>query len=221
MRSRSRSPRSRKNDRSRYDQQQTSSSKSRSDRNRDYTTNEDNDSRYRRDRRERARSRSNEPERIDRSVRNRDRRDDDSRERYDASRERRSRDDRREARDRRRRRHDSRNRRSRSRSRSPSKKGGAVPKYLMNRPEISDKDLEGKTEEEQEMLKLMGFAGFDTTKNKKVQGNDVSAVNVLQKRKYRQYMNRKEDSIVHWILLYKNSIFFLIASLFIIILYLS
>lgn len=80
-------------------------------------------------------------------------------------------------------------RRSNSRSRSP--KAGAVPKYLMSRPEITDKDLEGKTEEEQEMMKLMGFGNFDTTKGKHVKGNDVSAVNVLQKRKYRQYMNRK------------------------------
>ncbi|XP_027197082.1 U4/U6.U5 small nuclear ribonucleoprotein 27 kDa protein yantar [Dermatophagoides pteronyssinus] len=84
-------------------------------------------------------------------------------------------------------------RRSRSRSRTPKseKNGGAVPQFLMNRPEITDKDLEGKTEEEQQMMKLMGFAGFDSTKGKPVKGNDVSAVNVLQKRKYRQYMNRK------------------------------
>jgi len=43
-------------------------------------------------------------------------------------------------------------------------KGGAVPQYLMNRPQITEKDLEGKTEEEQEMMKMMGFGGFDTTK---------------------------------------------------------
>ncbi|KAH7636909.1 uncharacterized protein LOC124495066 [Dermatophagoides farinae] len=83
--------------------------------------------------------------------------------------------------------------RSRSRSKTPKseKNSGAVPQYLMNRPEITDKDLEGKTEEEQKMMKLMGFAGFDSTKGKPVKGNNVSAVNVLQKRKYRQYMNRK------------------------------
>ncbi|RWS27088.1 U4/U6.U5 small nuclear ribonucleoprotein 27 kDa protein-like protein [Leptotrombidium deliense] len=45
-----------------------------------------------------------------------------------------------------------------------SLKGGAVPTFLLQRPEITDKDLEGKTEEEQEMLKLMGFGGFDSTK---------------------------------------------------------
>lgn len=42
--------------------------------------------------------------------------------------------------------------------------GGAVPDFLLKKPEISEKDLEGKSEEEQEMLKLMGFAGFDSTK---------------------------------------------------------
>ena len=61
-------------------------------------------------------------------------------------------------------------RRYRSRSRSPKGSstdkpvGGAVPSFLLKRPEISDKDLEGKSEEEQEMLKLMGFSGFDSTK---------------------------------------------------------
>lgn len=95
----------------------------------------------------------------------------------------------------------SRPRRSRSRSQdrkseqksasTKSEVGGAVPKFLLERPKVTDKDLEGKTEEEQEMMKLMGFGGFDSTKGKHVAGNDVSAVNVLQKRKYRQYMNRK------------------------------
>jgi len=41
------------------------------------------------------------------------------------------------------------------------------------------------------MLKIMGFVGFDSTKGKKVPGNDVSAVHIVPKRKYRQYMNRK------------------------------
>ena len=48
--------------------------------------------------------------------------------------------------------------------RDDEQKGGAVPKFLLDRPEITEKDLEGKTEEEQEMMKLMGFGGFDTTK---------------------------------------------------------
>lgn len=41
------------------------------------------------------------------------------------------------------------------------------------------------------MLKTMGFCNFDTTKNRKVEGNDVGEVHVILKRKYRQYMNRK------------------------------
>lgn len=64
-------------------------------------------------------------------------------------------------------------------------KGGAVPKFLLERPEITDKDLEGKSAEEQEMLKMMGFSGFDSTKGKHVPGNDVSAVHMTKKRKYR------------------------------------
>ncbi|KAH7982147.1 hypothetical protein HPB52_003307 [Rhipicephalus sanguineus] len=53
------------------------------------------------------------------------------------------------------------------------------------------KDLEGKTEEEKEMIKLMGFANFDSSKGKHIPGNNVGAVHVIHKRKYRQYMNRK------------------------------
>jgi U4/U6.U5 tri-snRNP-associated protein 3 len=41
------------------------------------------------------------------------------------------------------------------------------------------------------MMKVMGFAGFDTTKGKKVEGNNAGEVHVILKRKYRQYMNRK------------------------------
>lgn len=59
------------------------------------------------------------------------------------------------------------------------------------KPMVPESELEGKTPEEQEMLKTMGFCGFDTTKGKKVEGNDVGEVHVILKRKYRQYMNRK------------------------------
>ncbi|KAF1586462.1 UNVERIFIED_CONTAM: U4/U6.U5 small nuclear ribonucleoprotein 27 kDa protein, partial [Eudyptes robustus] len=41
------------------------------------------------------------------------------------------------------------------------------------------------------LMKQMGFAGFDTTKNKKVEGNVGGAAKVHKVRKYRQYMNRK------------------------------
>uniref|UniRef100_A0A8C3F806 U4/U6.U5 small nuclear ribonucleoprotein 27 kDa protein n=1 Tax=Chrysemys picta bellii TaxID=8478 RepID=A0A8C3F806_CHRPI len=72
--------------------------------------------------------------------------------------------------------------------------------------QITEEDMEGKTEEEIEMMKTMGFASFDTTKGaglpilasivekwgKKVDGSvNAYAINVSQKRKYRQYMNRK------------------------------
>ena len=59
------------------------------------------------------------------------------------------------------------------------------------RPVISEADLQGKTEDEQEMMKMMGFCSFDSTKGKKVAGNDAGSVHVILKRKYRQYMNRK------------------------------
>lgn len=60
-----------------------------------------------------------------------------------------------------------------------------------NRPAISDAELEGKTEEEREIMRVMGFCNFDTTKGKKVYNNDAGEVHVILKRKYRQYMNRK------------------------------
>lgn len=40
------------------------------------------------------------------------------------------------------------------------------------------------------MQAMMGFGGFNTTQNKKVIGNDVSAVRKEKKTEYRQYMNR-------------------------------
>jgi len=49
----------------------------------------------------------------------------------------------------------------------------------------------GATQEEAEMMRLMGFGGFDSTKGKQVNGNDVGAVHHVVVRKYRQYMNRR------------------------------
>ncbi|KAG7490365.1 U4 small nuclear ribonucleoprotein 27 kDa [Solea senegalensis] len=58
--------------------------------------------------------------------------------------------------------------------------------------QISEEDMQGKTEEEIEMMKTMGFGSFDTTKGKKTDGSvNAYAINVSMKRKYRQYMNRK------------------------------
>ena len=66
-------------------------------------------------------------------------------------------------------------------------------KVQQDKPLILDPlAFEGKTQEEIEMLKIMGFAGFDTTKNKHVDGScNAHAINIQQKRRYRQYMNRK------------------------------
>jgi len=61
----------------------------------------------------------------------------------------------------------------------------------MATPVLTEKDFEGKSNEEIEMMKIMGFAGFNTSKNKKVQGNDHGEIHVSVKRRYRQYMNRK------------------------------
>lgn len=60
-----------------------------------------------------------------------------------------------------------------------------------DKPNVSEVDLEGKSPDEQEIMRTMGFCGFDSTKNKKVDGNQVGEVHVILKRKYRQYMNRK------------------------------
>uniref|UniRef100_A0A1B6H4T4 U4/U6.U5 small nuclear ribonucleoprotein 27 kDa protein n=1 Tax=Cuerna arida TaxID=1464854 RepID=A0A1B6H4T4_9HEMI len=80
---------------------------------------------------------------------------------------------------------------SRSRSRSNEKNRTKPRNALQNRPQVTDADLEGKTQEEQEMMKMLGFCSFDTTQGKKVDGNEDGAVHVILKRKYRQYMNRK------------------------------
>lgn len=48
------------------------------------------------------------------------------------------------------------------------------------------------TLEDKEMSKLLGFSNFDSTKGKQVPGNNqIGAVHVVKKRRYRQYMNRK------------------------------
>ena len=45
-------------------------------------------------------------------------------------------------------------------------------------------------EEETQMMALMGFGGFDTTKSKPVEGNQRGAAKVNKQRTWRQYMNR-------------------------------
>jgi len=57
--------------------------------------------------------------------------------------------------------------------------------------DLEDEDMEGKTDDEVAMMRLMGFSGFSTTKGKKVSNNDSGAVHHVVVRKYRQYMNRR------------------------------
>lgn len=45
--------------------------------------------------------------------------------------------------------------------------------------------------EQTEMMALMGFGGFDTTKSKPVEGNQRGAAKVNKQRTWRQYMNRR------------------------------
>lgn len=57
----------------------------------------------------------------------------------------------------------------------------------MEEVENNDED----EDEETKMMKLMGFGSFDTTKEKKVAGADVSGAKIHKPIKYRQYMNRR------------------------------
>ncbi|XP_041089631.1 U4/U6.U5 small nuclear ribonucleoprotein 27 kDa protein-like isoform X1 [Polyodon spathula] len=81
-------------------------------------------------------------------------------------------------------------RRPRSSSLSPSRQkdrreDDKEPKEKVTEHKISEEDMEGKTEEEIEMMKLMGFGSFNSTKGKKCEGSvNAYAINVSQKRKY-------------------------------------
>ncbi|XP_033231981.1 U4/U6.U5 small nuclear ribonucleoprotein 27 kDa protein isoform X2 [Belonocnema kinseyi] len=108
-----------------------------------------------------GRSRTPSPgRRRDRSrERDRDRRRRRSRERRRRSVER----DRVKSRERDRERDRERHRRSYSKSRSRER---VKPKFKpAERPIITEADLQGKTPEEQDMMRLMGFCGFDSTKD--------------------------------------------------------
>lgn len=83
------------------------------------------------------------------------------------------------------------NHRDSSRDRRDKLQGSSKGCSINDRPVVTAADLAGKTEDEQNMMKMMGFCNFDTTKGKKVEGNEVGDVHVILKRKYRQYMNRK------------------------------
>ena len=73
---------------------------------------------------------------------------------------------------------DRRERRERNRSRdrdrgagSSGKGSGSAPPPAAT-PMLTEKDFEGKSQEEIEMMKIMGFGGFNTTKNK--ESNSIS-----------------------------------------------
>ena len=73
--------------------------------------------------------------------------------------------------------------------------GNVKPKSLlpMQATQFVDPQLlEGKTNEEIEMMTFLGFISFDSTKGKHVDGScNAGAPNIQEKRRYRQYMNRK------------------------------
>ncbi|XP_075989304.1 U4/U6.U5 small nuclear ribonucleoprotein 27 kDa protein yantar [Anticarsia gemmatalis] len=142
-------------------------------------------------RRRDERRRDRERDRLDRLERDRDRDRDRERRRPRTRSRSRSLDRRRRTPDRRRSPSPRRRQRSRSPSPGPSTSFVKPKKTFGERPIVTPADLEGKTPEEQEMLKIMGFCGFDSTKGKKVEDNVEGDVHVVLKRKYRQYMNRK------------------------------
>ena len=50
-------------------------------------------------------------------------------------------------------------------------------------------------DEDEEMMQLLGFSGFGSSKGKHIADNDkaaAGAANITKQRKYRQYMNRRE-----------------------------
>lgn len=52
------------------------------------------------------------------------------------------------------------------------------------------------SDSERQMQAMMGFGGFDTTKNKGVEGNQTGAANLIKQRTWRQYMNRYVVALV-------------------------
>uniref|UniRef100_A0A4W5RIT2 U4/U6.U5 small nuclear ribonucleoprotein 27 kDa protein n=1 Tax=Hucho hucho TaxID=62062 RepID=A0A4W5RIT2_9TELE len=64
--------------------------------------------------------------------------------------------------------------------------------------------LKGKTEEEIEMMKIMGFGNFDTTKGRKTDGAvNAHVINVSQKRKYRyaDSLSLETTRVVMWFII--------------------
>ncbi|KAI9808747.1 MAG: hypothetical protein M1825_003899 [Sarcosagium campestre] len=55
---------------------------------------------------------------------------------------------------------------------------------------IDGNDEIAEDDEDAQMKAMLGFGGFESTKQKKVPGNDIYAVRKEKKTEYRQYMNR-------------------------------
>ncbi|XP_071948637.1 uncharacterized protein [Antedon mediterranea] len=82
--------------------------------------------------------------------------------------------------------------RSHSRSRSPTHSKGIKDTSGPSGPKPKDKLDVPVTEEDNDMMKLMGFCNFDTTKGQHVPGsNNASASTIKVNRRNRQYMNRR------------------------------
>jgi U4/U6.U5 tri-snRNP-associated protein 3 len=70
------------------------------------------------------------------------------------------------------------------------RKGSKSKKGKGKTVEEDDEELVVEDDGMAAMQAMMGFGGFGTTQNKKVEGNDISAVRKEKKTEYRQYMNR-------------------------------
>jgi len=56
--------------------------------------------------------------------------------------------------------------------------------------DVEEEEAGADDDVEAQMQAMMGFGGFGTTKQKKVQGNAAYAVSKSKSAQYRQYMNR-------------------------------
>lgn len=70
-----------------------------------------------------------------------------------------------------------------------TKKGTSKRKEVL-REESEDEEIIVEDDGMLAMQSMMGFGGFGTTHQKKVMGNDISAIRKEKKTEYRQYMNR-------------------------------
>ena len=66
-----------------------------------------------------------------------------------------------------------------------------TPEAMQQEPQEAQPTVNEDDDPETQMMKLMGFGGFDSTKGKHVAGADMSGANVKKQPKYRQYMNRR------------------------------